>query len=119
MTEQEKREWDEFYATRKKGLPKEISVEQAKKSLEEKGFMKTTEFGYVLQGRLKDCIRLGLVKSLEGDYMLTESGIKKYEIGSILRYLGNSKGELVERHDPVKTTSKEKDKEIEKLWGDM
>lgn len=115
MTEQERKEWEDFYATRKSGIPKEIDVAKAKKQLEDLGLMKTTEFGWVYPNKLQELIKLGAIKSIDGDFILTYEGVKKYDTGSLFKFLQGQVKEL--KLNPTKEKKdKDQDKEIEDIW---
>lgn len=85
-----------------------MKIEESSKHLEGRGYVRYPEFGWIKESRLQECISRGLIKSLEGEFLLTREGAK---YNTLVYIMGNS--DVLQKYDSLRW-GEEKKEEIKK-----
>lgn len=83
-----------------------MNKKESASKLEELGYIKYPEFGWIKEDRLKQCVGLGYIKSTEDEFLLTEEGAK---YNTWVYLMGNA--EYLSKHESVKWGD-ERDKKL-------
>lgn len=89
-------------------------IEKWRRGMKAKGFIKVTGFGWVLRDRIIRLNQLGVVdRDDKGIIHITETGARRHEVSTIMRYLAGDIPELYYKKGYTRA------KEVENIFKDV